>query len=114
MVAELDTSTIRSERRISLQHNPHQPPPAPTQPVAPVRPRLRGVFHQYGFFAALVAGTILVVGAPTPTAALAAAIYAASVCALFGMSALYHRITWTPPVRRRLRHLDHAAPLRPL
>jgi hemolysin III len=66
------------------------------------------VFHQYGFFVALVAGTVLVVGAPTATAAVAAAIYAASVCALFGVSALYHRITWTPPVRRRLRHLDHA------
>jgi hemolysin III len=66
------------------------------------------VFHQYGFFAALVAGTVLVVGAPTPAAALAAAIYAASVCALFGVSALYHRVTWTPPVRRWLRHLDHA------
>jgi hemolysin III len=66
------------------------------------------VFHQYGFLAALVAGIFLVVGAPTPTAARAAAIYAASVCALFGVSALYHRITWTPPVRRWLRHLDHA------
>jgi hemolysin III len=66
------------------------------------------VFHQYGFFAALVAGTFLVAGAPTPTAALAAAVYAASVCTLFGVSALYHRITWTPPVRRWLRHLDHA------
>jgi hemolysin III len=74
----------------------------------PPRPRLRGVFHQYGFFAALVAGTFLVAGAPTPTAALAAAVYAASVCTLFGVSALYHRITWTPPVRRWLRHLDHA------
>jgi hemolysin III len=66
------------------------------------------VFHQWGFFAALVAGTFLVLGAPTATAAMAAAVYAASVCALFGVSALYHRITWTPPVRRRLRHLDHA------
>jgi hemolysin III len=66
------------------------------------------VFHQYGFLVALVAGTVLVIGAPTPIAALATAVYAASVCALFGVSALYHRITWTPPVRRWLRHLDHA------
>jgi hemolysin III len=76
--------------------------------VALVKPRLRGVFHQYGFFVALGAGTLLVLGAPTARAALAAAVYAASVCALLGVSALYHRITWTPPVRRRLRHLDHA------
>lgn len=66
------------------------------------------MFHQYGFLVALVAGTVLVIGAPTPIAALATAVYAASVCALFGVSALYHRITWTPPVRRWLRHLDHA------
>jgi len=66
------------------------------------------VFHQYGFFAVLLAGTVLVIRAPTATAGTAAAVYAASVCALFGVSALYHRITWTPPVRRWLRHLDHA------
>ena len=72
------------------------------------RPRLRGVFHQYAFAAAVAAGTVLVLRAPTPTASIAAAVYAASVCGLFGVSALYHRHTWTPPVRRRLRHLDHA------
>jgi len=76
--------------------------------VALDRPRLRGVFHQYAFFAAVLAGTILVLRAPTAAAAAAAAVYAASVCGLFGVSALYHRITWTPPVRRWLRHLDHA------
>jgi hemolysin III len=74
----------------------------------PVRPRLRGVFHQYGLFAALGAGTVLVLTAPTARAGIAAAVYAASVCALLGVSALYHRVTWTPPVRRWLRHLDHA------
>ena len=79
--------------------------------MALVKPRLRGVFHQYGFLAALGAGTVLVIGAPTAKAALAAAVDAASVCALLGVSALYHRITWTPPVRRWLRHLDHAGTL---
>jgi len=76
--------------------------------VALARPRLRGVFHQYAFFAAVLAGTALVLRAPTATAVTAAAVYAASVCGLFGVSALYHRITWSPPVRRWLRHLDHA------
>jgi hemolysin III len=66
------------------------------------------VFHQYGFVAALVAGTVLVVGAPSARAGTAAAVYAALACALLGVSALYHRTTWTPPVRRWLRHLDHA------
>jgi hemolysin III len=30
------------------------------------------------------------------------------VSALFGVSALYHRVTWTRPARRRMRRLDHA------
>jgi hemolysin III len=31
-----------------------------------------------------------------------------SVSCLFGASALYHRVTWSPRVRRRMRQLDHA------
>jgi predicted membrane channel-forming protein YqfA (hemolysin III family) len=30
------------------------------------------------------------------------------VSALFGVSALYHRVTWTTPARRRMRRLDHS------
>jgi len=36
-------------------------------------------------------------------------IYGASVVLLCGMSALYHRPTWEPAARARLRRLDHAA-----
>jgi hemolysin III len=77
-------------------------------PEVPVRPRLRGVSHQYAFFISLVGGILLVLLAATTRATLAAAIYAVSVSALFGVSALYHRVTWTTPVRRRMRRLDHA------
>jgi hemolysin III len=76
---------------------------------ARVKPRLRGVFHQYAFFVSLASGTLLVLlSAATTRATLAAAIYAVSVSALFGVSALYHRVSWTPPVRRRMRQLDHS------
>ena len=80
------------------------------RPVAEqrVKPRLRGVFHQYAFFVSLASGTLLVLLAATTRASVAAAIYAASVSALFGVSALYHRVTWNGPARRRLRRLDHA------
>jgi hemolysin III len=72
------------------------------------KPRLRGVLHQWAFFASLVLGTVLVVFAPGGRGTLAAAIYAASVAALFGVSALYHRIDWASPAsRRRMRRLDH-------
>ena len=47
-------------------------------------------------------------GAGRP-AGLAAAIYALSVAALFGASALYHRITWASQAARRwMRRLDHS------
>jgi len=82
--------------------------PAATAPELRVKPRLRGVFHQYAFFVSLGSGALLVLLATTARASVAAAIYAASVSALFGVSALYHRVTWTGPARRRMRRLDHA------
>jgi hemolysin III len=73
-----------------------------------VRPRFRGSTHKYAFFASLVTGLVLVLVAPSDKAGLAAAIYAVSVSALFGTSALYHKITWKPAARRWMRRLDHS------
>ncbi len=73
-----------------------------------VKPRLRGASHQYAFFVAVVAGTVLVARAETAGARVAVAVYALSVVAMFGASALYHRISWPPAQRRTLRRLDHA------
>jgi hemolysin III len=73
------------------------------------KPRLRGVSHQWAFFVSLALGAALVVAAPAGQPRLAAAIYALSVAALFGTSALYHRITWsTHAARRWMRRLDHS------
>jgi hemolysin III len=74
-----------------------------------VKPRLRGVSHQWAFFVSLVTGLALVLTAPGGKATLAAGIYAATVAALFGTSALYHRITWASDAARRwMRRLDHS------
>jgi hemolysin III len=76
---------------------------------APAKPRLRGVFHQWAFVAFLAIGALTVATAPTGQATLAAVVYAGSVAALFGTSALYHRITWaSAKARRWMRRLDHA------
>ena len=72
------------------------------------RPRLRGVSHQYAFFASLALGVALVATAPPGWATAACAVYAFAVCGLFGTSALYHRISWTPRGRRRMRRVDHS------
>jgi hemolysin III len=78
--------------------------------IAPTpRPRLRGVSHQWTFFLSLLAGAALIATAPDGEARLAATIYAVSVAALFGTSALYHRVTWpTQAARRWMRRLDHS------
>ena len=73
------------------------------------KPRLRGVSHQWAFFVSVAIGAALVVVAPSGEPRLAATIYALSVAALFGTSALYHRITWASQgARRWMRRLDHS------
>jgi hemolysin III len=73
-----------------------------------VKPRLRGVSHQYAFYVALAAGAALVVLARGGEARVAALVYAFSLAAMFGASALYHRIDWSPRPRAWLRRLDHS------
>ena len=76
---------------------------------APFAPRLRGVFHQYAFFAALAAGVVLVVLADGYLERFAVWVYALALAAMFGASALYHRVPWrTADARLRARRLDHA------
>lgn len=69
------------------------------------RPRLRGVSHQWAFAAAVVAGAVLTATARDP---LPAAVYAVSLCAMFGTSALYHRGRWSPARLAVMRGLDHS------
>ena len=72
------------------------------------KPRLRGVSHQYAFFVAIAAGVALVALAQGLQARVAVAVYALSLAAMFGASALYHRVDWAPRPRAWLRRLDHS------
>jgi hypothetical protein len=58
------------------------------------KPRLRGVFHQYAFYVAVVAGVVLVAVSDSGRELVATWIYAAALAAMFGVSALYHRVDW--------------------
>jgi hemolysin III len=71
------------------------------------KPRLRGVSHQWAFFVSLGAGAALILAASGTSAVVAMSIYAFSLSAMLGTSALYHRVTWTPEVRQWMRRLDH-------
>lgn len=79
---------------------------SPHSSTGAVKPRLRGMSHQAAFVVSVPAGVILVVLA-APGARLAAGIYALSLSALFGVSALYHRGNWEPGPRALMRRLDH-------
>lgn len=78
-------------------------------PLGAPKPRLRGVFHQAAFYAALGAGLVLIAVAPSPRTAWALAAYVASLVGLYGISALYHRLDWSPVKRMLMRRLDHSA-----
>jgi hemolysin III len=80
--------------------DPHGPMP---------RPRLRGVFHLYAFFVSLALGSVFVSLAPPGRAQLGAAVFAVAVAAMFGASALHHRVTWRERGYRWSRRIDHAA-----
>src|SRR5690606_8152197 len=75
------------------------------------KPRLRGWLHAYAFFVAIASGIVLTaIAATRPGIApvVACGIYAASVCGLFGVSALYHRRVWGPRGYQLMRRLDHS------
>jgi hemolysin III len=79
------------------------------EPAHPAKPRLRGTLHQWGAVFTAGAGMVLVATAPAGRPRLGAAIFALTLCTLFAVSALYHRVTWEPAARARMRRLDHAS-----
>jgi hemolysin III len=82
-------------------------PESIAEPARLERPRLRGVLHQFGFVAACGVGSVLV-AVVDGRRLVAAAVFAGSAAAMLGASALYHRVTWSPRARLRMRRVDHA------
>lgn len=80
----------------------------PVIPHEETKPLLRGWFHLATTPLALAGGIVLISLAQGPQAKWGAAIYLASSLLLFGVSALYHRIYWSPKVKAALRRFDHA------
>src|SRR5207247_2533979 len=73
-----------------------------------VKPRWRGWMHLVFFEVSLVVGTLLIVAGRGALETTAVVVYAASVSGLFGVSALYHRGSWTSRWHSVLQRLDHA------
>jgi len=74
-----------------------------------VKPMLRGRIHLAGLVAAVPAGIFLVADAGSATARTGAAIYAATLVALFAASSAYHRLGRTARSMTWLRRLDHSS-----
>jgi hemolysin III len=74
----------------------------------PDRPRLRGRLHQLAFLFSIPAGIALVLVARSGRARLAVLVYALSLVAMFGTSAAFHRLSWSPRARLRMDRLDRA------
>ena len=73
------------------------------------KPRLRGVFHQWACAGSVPFGLVLVIVAGTARARIALSVYSVSLVALFGVSALYHRVNWRSlTVHDWMRRLDHS------
>ena len=77
------------------------------EPIA-TKPLFRGVAHRAAFIASLTLAPIMVVRAPGIAARFVTALYCLSIVALFGVSALYHRVDWGPRGRSVMKRLDHA------
>ncbi len=78
--------------------------------VTNTKPLLRGVLHRDAAWFALGAGSVLVAMAQTLEAAVAAAIYSASLVVQLAVSSIYHRVQWTTASARALmRRLDHSS-----
>lgn len=73
------------------------------------KPTLRGVSHQIAALIWPLIGFALFAGLEDRHAVTSTAIYTASATTLFAISALYHRVTWSPVARKRMRRLDHGA-----
>lgn len=72
------------------------------------KPRLRGILHLIAFPSSLLAGLVLVALGESLATRMACVVFVATAGLLFGISATYHRGTWSPEHAIILRRFDHA------
>ena len=72
------------------------------------KPTWRGLIHAITFPLAIVLGIVLIVVADGPNARWSSTVFVLSSLLLFGISATYHRFTWSERTRVLLKRFDHA------
>ena len=73
-----------------------------------VTPGVAGFVAIFLVAAAIVLGVVLVLAANGAAARISSTVFVISSLLLFGISALYHRINWSPRGKRLLKRMDHA------
>ena len=73
-----------------------------------LRPSWRGRMHTWALVVSIPAGIALLVASEPGVVRASTAVYVASLLAVFGASAAYHRLPLGPVARRRMRQLDHS------
>ena len=73
----------------------------PVLPVVKVKPRLRGTFHFFGFFAALFGLAEMTIAPVEGVRYVAGIVFAASLTLMLMLSAIYHRPMWSRAARNR-------------
>ena len=73
------------------------------------KPKMRGIFHQYAALLAVPAVVALWAGTGSSAGKLGAAVFGATLVALFAISAIYHRPNWAPRTRDLVGRMDQAA-----
>lgn len=94
--------------RHSLDHLVEHARERVSETVADVKPKLRGWLHLATVPLALAAGIVLIALSPTTTTRVGSTVFVVSALVLFGVSALYHRGTWSPRTWSVLRRMDHS------
>ncbi|MUH50297.1 MAG: hypothetical protein F2789_03715 [Actinobacteria bacterium] len=80
-----------------------------------IKPLLRGWSHVVAFFMVLVLGAILINSAAgTDRGPGLMIIYVVGTASMFGVSAAYHRLRWTPRARALMSKFDHCTIFWPL
>ena len=72
------------------------------------RPTWRGLLHSWAFVASIPAGVLLIITANGAAGRATAAVYTATLLAVFGTSAAYHRLARSYRARRIMQRLDHS------
>jgi hemolysin III len=77
-------------------------------PIVSQRPLLRGFLHLGACLAAIAGIVVMLLLAHNARGYVGASIFGASLIAVYGISALYHRLPWGRRMFEVMRRLDHA------